>query len=297
MPQLSRALLPLFLVLSLTAAAWAEVCKGNKVPKAELAGHDQQLTLTDAERDRALETHGAWGTARCPRLLSQREYLVCYDPDNRVALWVSYQLRREDVVQRDRRDAFRTDPRLTDAENAHCADYAGTGYDRGHIVPRGDMNRTAEAQAYTFFLSNMTPQTPALNRGMWRWLEELVRAYAEHYGEVSVFAGAVFQDARTLPSGNVAIPTRLYKVLVRRTDGDGVAVLAFLLPNRRGLPVPPGTRGVPGRRITAEEADVYLVRRLVSVEHIEHLTGLTLLPRLEGDDLRKAVASELWPKN
>lgn len=60
-----------------------------------------------------------------------------------------------------RRNAFRTDPRLTAQESSHCADYAGTGYDRGHIVPRSDMNRSRGAQANTFFLSNMAPQTPA----------------------------------------------------------------------------------------------------------------------------------------
>ena len=197
-----------------------------------------------------------------------------------------------------RLDAFRTDPRLADEESAHCTDYVGSGYDRGHLVPRGDMNRTPAVQANTFFLSNMAPQTPMLNRGVWRWLEELVRAYAVKYDAVYIFAGSFFQDVQAVPTGNVGIPTRFYKIVVRRGDRQEPAMLAFLLPNRRrGLPVPPGTRGVAGRRVTSEQADAYLGRQAVSLERLEHLTGLTLLPKLKGDGLRRAVASELWPRN
>jgi hypothetical protein len=55
--------------------------------------------------------------------------------------------------------------------------------------------------------------------------------------------------------------------------------------------------GVAGRRVNAQAADAYLKRHLVSVERIEHLTGLQLLPNLDREDLKKAVASELWPRN
>ncbi len=35
----------------------------------------------------------------------------------------------------------------------------------------------------------------------------------------------------------------------------------------------------------------------VSLKEIEHLTGLELLPKLNAESLKKAVASELWPRN
>ena len=55
--------------------------------------------------------------------------------------------------------------------------------------------------------------------------------------------------------------------------------------------------GVAGRRVDAQAADAYLTRRLVSVDRIEHLTGLQLLPNLDREDPKKAVASALWPRN
>ena len=240
----------LVLLLVITGSAWAEVCKDSKVPKAEREQYDAQATLSPAEEEQAIKTRLPWGQPACPNLLPNREYIVCYTAKFRVALWAGYQLRAEDVISAPRRDAFPTDPRLNAEESASCEDYTNSGYDRGHIVPRDDMNRTPVAQANTFFLSNMAPQTPALNRGLWRWLEEPVRSYAQKYGTVYVMTGSVLQDpVQTVSSGRVGIPSRFYKVLLR-TNPDGTpTALAIHLPNlQEGLPLPPGTMGVQGQR-------------------------------------------------
>ncbi len=170
------------------------------------------------------------------------------------------------MVSAQRRDVFRTDPRLSAEESASCDDHAGSGYDRGHIVPRDDMNRTAMAQANTFFLSNMAPQTPALNRGLWRWLEELVRSYAKKYGTIFVMTGSVVQEpVQTVPSGRVGVPSRSYKVLLRTNPGGTPTALAIYLPNlQEGLPLPPATMGVQGQRISGTAADAFLVGHTVS---------------------------------
>ena len=236
------------LLLLFAGSAWAEVCKGSKVPKAERERYDAQATLSPAEEEQALKTHLPWGQPACPKLLPNREYIVCYTPTARLALWAAYQLRAEDVISAQRRDAFRTDPRLSTEENARCDDYAGSGYDRGHIVPQDDMNRTAMTQANTFYLSNMAPETPALNRGLWRWLEELVRSYAQKYGTVYVITGSILQEpVRTVPSGRMGIPSRFYTVLLcTNPDGTPTTVAIYLLNLQEGLPLPPGTMGVQG---------------------------------------------------
>ena len=293
----ARFWLTIVVLALVTGSAWAEVCKGSKVKQADLAQYDQEVNLSQAEVDTALETHLPFGQPACPRLLPQREYILCYDPDQRLTLWAGYLLRAEDLVKATRLDAFRTDPRLTDTESAHCADYAGSSYDRGHVVPRDDMNRTPAVQANTFFLSNMTPQTPNLNQGMWRWLEELVRTYVSTYSRVYIISGSIFTTDRTVPSGQIAVPSHFYKVLIRQPDNGDPLLLALVLPNQGvQLPLPPGTP-IQGPRITAAQADAYLKRRLVSVTRIEHLTGLVVLPGLTREELKKAVASELWPRN
>ena len=209
---------PLAVLVSLllwVGAAWAEVCKGSKVPKTELRRYDAKATLSQNQIAAALATHLPYGQPGCPRLLPSREYILYYIAGHRTALWAAYTLRAEEVVNRARRDAFRYDPRLTADENAHCADYKGTGYARGHTVPDADMGRSKMAQANTYFLSNMSPQTNNLNSGPWLWLERAVRDYAKRYGQVYVMSGSIFSEpVPTVPSGRMGIPARYYKVLV-----------------------------------------------------------------------------------
>jgi endonuclease G, mitochondrial len=299
--KLRRRWLPVLLAFILTGDGFAEICRGSRIRKAQLLEYDQLVSLTSADIEKAKQDHAPFGMPACSKLLPQREYLVCYDPERRVASWVSYTLRREDIVDRDRLDAFRSDPRLTDDENAQCADYQGTGYDRRHAVPRGDMNRSPEVQADTYFLSNMGPQTPELNRGMLRWLEESVRSWVMKFGELHVLSGSVFLGTtHWVASQRVAIPREFFKILVRADESGNLDGRTFVLINWNRLPVPPQTQGVAGRRITANQADSFLRGHLSSIGAISRLTGLQffpLLPETQPLDLEQQVPNALWPKN
>jgi endonuclease G len=287
-------------VLTCWVRLGAEVCPGSRVHKADLAKYDQHLTLSPAMTKTALKTHAPWGMPECAPLLPLREYVVCYDAAHRIPRLVSYALNAADIITEIRSDAFRTDPRLSADQSAACADYRGSGYDRGHGVPRGDMNRTPEVQADTFLLSNMAPQTPALNRGMWRWLEEDTRAWATKFHRVYIISGPVFiGDDNHLPSGRVGIPVEFYKIIIRKDTTGRLHAMAFLLPNDTSLPVPPGTMGVAGPRINAQQADQYLLSHAVSIQAIQSLTGLELLPNLSAASkqaVESSVTTALWPK-
>jgi DNA/RNA endonuclease G (NUC1) len=110
------------LLLVFATSALAEVCPNPQVPKAERKQADQLLVLSETEQAGAIQVHLPFGTPECPKLLPEREYILCYDPVLRIGLWAGYRLRAEDVIPAKRRNAFRTDPRLTDQETAHCAD-------------------------------------------------------------------------------------------------------------------------------------------------------------------------------
>lgn len=293
----THPLVALLLLLAFAGAAWAEVCKGSTVPKAELAQYDAQAIVSPAEEAEAVQTHLPWGEPECPRRLVQREYVICYTPLARVPVWAAYRLRAEHVVPRARRDAFRTDPRLTAEESATCLDYEDSGFDRGPLVPREDMNRSRAAQASTFFLSNMAPQIPAFHRGPWMRLEQLVRTYAKQYGEVFIFTGATFEPPSPMvPSGRVAVPARFYKIILRPTAGGPPAILAIALPQVEPSGAGAGIGPRPEKSKPWEgQADLADYR--VSLYEIEQLTGLTLFPKLDAETLKHAVASELWPRH
>ena len=177
-----RFLVAFSLLFIAAGTAWAEYCQSQgspRIPKSQIGPFDAAALLTTSEIIASEARHLPWGRPECSRLLFHVEYVLCYDLDRKVALWASYRLEGADVVEADRVNAFRTDPRLPIDQNPTCDDYRGSGFDRGHMVPRSDMNRSLVAMVNTFFLTNMTPQRPNVNQGAWARLEDWARAWAK----------------------------------------------------------------------------------------------------------------------
>jgi len=63
----------------------------------------------------------------------------------------------------------------------HHRDYTNSGFDRGHMAPNADFNDTYQNALLTFFIANIWPQTPNLNRVEWLRTENRTRALASEY--------------------------------------------------------------------------------------------------------------------
>jgi len=97
-------------------------------------------------------------------------FIVCYDRRARTAHWVAEHLTKplpgttialneagEPVVDRGNSD-FQADLSVPGMFRARNSDYWNSGYDRGHLVPAGDIKSSQEALNQTFILSNVSPQ-------------------------------------------------------------------------------------------------------------------------------------------
>jgi len=300
-----RVALCVLLLLVAAAPAWAEYCKSQgspRIPKSEIGTYDAAAFLSTTEIMASEAKHLPWGRPACSRVLFHVEYVLCYDVDRKVALWASYRLESADVVDAQRVNAFRTDPRLPIDQNPSCDDYAGSGFDRGHTVPRSDMNRSLTAMVNTFFLTNMTPQRPNVNQGTWARLEDWVRAWAKLSGWVHVISGSVFDDdddqqpddpanaQLSQGSSGVGVPSHYYKVIIRETTPGQVEAITLLIPN---------AANVPGRGAQDITKDNYLRQRIRTIAEVRRRTGLDLLPTppFDKQTLEQAVASDLWPRN
>ena len=95
------------------------------------------------------------------------------------------------------------------------ADYARSGYDRGHMSPSGDM-ATPNAQHQSFSLANMIPQHPCNNEVLWEGIESAVRDLASAEGEIYVVTGPIYEGT-DIPflNGRVGVPSRIYKAVYR----------------------------------------------------------------------------------
>ena len=134
--------------------------------------------------------------------------------------FVAQRLNRASVADagEKRTNKFFADARLRSAERAALEDYKGSGFDRGHMAPAGDMpNPTAMAQSFS--LANMVPQAPDHNRGVWaKDVEAATRKYASRAsGEVYVITGPVYlpsiAESPGIGSGHVRVPKYLFKLV------------------------------------------------------------------------------------
>ena len=66
------------------------------------------------------------------------------------------------------------------------SDYTNSGYDRGHMAPNADFNDTRENAVMTFFVANIWPQLPEINRVEWLKTENETRKLASEYLIVKV---------------------------------------------------------------------------------------------------------------
>lgn len=196
------------------------------------------------------------------QILTYEYFSLSYNEEHEQADWVAYELTKEEVeLDGDRcRDCFEKDVNVITG-SAEDSDYSSTGFDRGHLAPSADFYQSSEANRQTFVFSNMSPQSPGFNRGIWADLEEWVRDKAEEYGKIYVITGPVFlNNLGVIGENRVTIPGYFYKVLLRFEESGSAKTIGFLLPNIGAL----GT----------------IKDYVVPVNLLESITGLDFFPAL-----------------
>jgi endonuclease G len=142
-------------------------------------------------------------------------FAVYYSPQDKKPIYVVEKLNKEQFLATHprRSNQFYEEARLPFAERALLADYRGSGYDRGHNAPAGDMSNE-RAMAQSFSLANMMPQARQNNQGIWaKNVEEPTRSYVKRAdGEVYVFTGST-GNSGSIGRSRVTIPSHLYKLV------------------------------------------------------------------------------------
>lgn len=202
----------------------------------------------------------------------ERVHRVGYSESFRVPLWTSYRTFKKDAYTPlpDRQD-FLQDPDSTAA--VKYTDFTGSGYTRGHMVPRADIGYrySGDAQAGTFILTNICPQLESHNSGIWQQLESIIcgslsgstwtPGLADTFSQLWVVTGPVLDANPTRLPSQIAIPSAFYKIVVREKSAGEPAALAILTPH--------------------EDLETAAMPEYVtSIRRIEQLTGLNFFPDL-----------------
>ena len=198
---------------------------------------------------------------RSDRLITHKGYTVSYNYEWKIPNWVAYEL-TDIEVQGDvpRYDKFKPDPMVPQNVSAHTNDYKHSGYDRGHMAPAADMKWDEQAMRESFYLSNICPQNPNLNGGVWKDLEEQVRDLASQKGSIFVICGPIVTDtSTTLGENKVVVPQAFFKVLLQEEDGN-IHTIGFVYEN------------VSGRKPMSTYA--------MTVDEVEAITNIDFFPSL-----------------
>ena len=198
--------------------------------------------------------------------LIKKNYAIHYRFDTKTAEYVVEHPTLEKINGKSKRkDDFRPDTELEKKNQSQLADYAGEPYDRGHLVPAGNSTQNDDVMSESFFLSNMVPQVPNHNRGIWKQLETAVRNWVNEGKDIYVISGTYYNKEHKKIGQSVGVPDNLWKVII---DAKSNKAIAFWFPNAP-LPV----------------AD--LPKYATTIADIEQKTGLNFNPKLSDAEQKK----------
>ena len=168
-----------------------------------------------------------------------RNYSFGWSQKDRVALWVAYPLcKLYTNGSAGRTNAWALDPLLGEDSAAPFGGYAGD-YARGHQLPSADRQCCYEANAQTFYGTNMTPQLNAHNEKIWADLEGKVRGYANTsdttYVVTGVMVSASSEIQRDSYGNKVTVPDAYFKAVLKYSKSSTLGAwnaAAFYLEHR-----------------------------------------------------------------
>ena len=166
-----------------------------------------------------------------------------YNDSRGSANWVSWRTTRTDLGKSIPRPDFRPDPRLpNNFRKIGYYDYSGSGYDRGHLVPSADRFADAKLNEETFMMTNIVPQTGALNQYPWEKLESYVRSEVRKRSGFDAYQIAGVYGEQNLLKNKVVIPTNCWKIVVLFPRGRSIdsidnrtRIIAVDMPNVDGI--------------------------------------------------------------
>ena len=219
-------------------------------------------------------TQWAWPTLNSgEKITKHMAYTVSYNHKHMQANWVAYELTMAHTMgAAERESRFVIDP-IISPHTARTEDYTKSGFDRGHLAPAADMKYSEQAMKESFYTSNISPQRPGLNRGIWKQLEEKIRDWAPANRPLFIATGPVLNEPLEQFIGyynRISVPKRFFKVIL--DTAQPARAIGFVFPNT-GSALP-------------------LSSFALSVDAVEQITGRDFFPNLP--DIQEASVEKSW---
>jgi endonuclease G, mitochondrial len=224
-------------------------------------------------------------------LIVRPQYALSYSKNKGIPNWVSWELNASWLGDAHRVGKFAPDEELPAGwERIKPSDYTGSGFDRGHMTNSEDRSRSPEDNIQTFLMTNIIPQSPDNNQGVWVQLENYCRQLVRSGKELFIISGGHGQGGigknglkATVGHGKVLVPAITWKViLVLDKPNSGVAgvdrnthTIAVIVPNKQGIKFDPWQQYI------------------TSVKDVERLTGYQFFTSIPGE-IRDVIDTKIY---
>ena len=224
-------------------------------------------------------------------------YSLEWDCDKKSHRWVCYQMHKYGGSNVKRSDAWAEDPDIP--SNARFSDtramYSGSGFTRGHICASADRLHSYNANAQTFYYSNMQPQFYNFNggdnyNGVWVQMEGQLRTWvgSAGYDTIYVCKGGTIRDDQILSyvkpnvEGGMIVPRYFFMALLCK-NSQGYKALGFWAEHNN----------MSGfefwvTKFNKDLKSISLSDFVVNIRELENLTGIDFFCNLP-DDIEEHV--------
>ena len=176
-----------------------------------------------------------------------RNWSFNWSSQHKVSTWVAYPLYAATIPDNGvtRTNAWGYDPLISQNDQPNLGTDGSSGlaesstYSRGHQIPSADRIHDENANAETFYYTNMTPQLSGFNNGVWGTLEGKVRTWAKASDTLYVVTGCVVEDSEITTKtkdgkSTITVPSHYYKALLRLKNGEYTGC-AFWFEHKSGV--------------------------------------------------------------
>ena len=221
-------------------------------------------------------------------------YCIEWNCSLRAQYWSAFRWDKSNsVTHTSRTNQWAEDPLIPISYRSTLADHSNNGYDRGHILGSQDRVNSYEANAQTFYMSNMHPQLNGFNSGdgrsNWYTLELRLR---DRYNRDSfrdtlyvVKGGTISQGMYKKAKNNLPVPNYFFMAVLRKKNSDptqgGYAAVGFWMEHK-------------------SNTDSNVKNYAVSIDELEELTGIDFFCNLPDNVealVEKNFSSALWGLN
>ena len=160
-------------------------------------------------------------TQNCDQIIDKQVYTICYSYKYKGAKYIAYTLDGSKVNKLNikKRPRFYSQKSIPIKYRSKSSDYKNSGYDRGHIASDASFDYDKKVLSKVYTMANIIPQTPNINRIVWKKAEKYARYLAIQLASINIINGIVYKEnSKKIGKNKISVPTAFWKIYYNKKE-------------------------------------------------------------------------------